>query len=151
MPDEYFGKKNDKWDWENFKNTLNFPISDKLIDWIVGQDKAMQECRLCIDEWVYKLTYLKKKKIRQDVAVTGEINLGVDGQVMITPIGGTHEKIMAAQRWGFSKVLIPKKNYENDIIPDEYKIKVVGCATIEEYMKECFINNDQKKEGGTIH
>jgi Lon-like ATP-dependent protease len=86
------------------------------------------------------LSIVNKKKVRQDIAVTGEINIGIDGQVVITPIGGTHEKIMAAQRWGFSKVLIPQKNYENDIIPDEYKVKVVGCATIEEYMRELFID-----------
>jgi lon-related putative ATP-dependent protease len=84
------------------------------------------------------LSIINKKEIRQDVAVTGEINVGVDGQIMITPIGGTHEKIMAAQRWGFSKVLIPLKNYENDIIPSEYKIKVVGCQTIEDYAREIF-------------
>jgi len=86
------------------------------------------------------LSIVNKKKIKQDVAVTGEINIGVDGQITITPIGGTHEKIMAAQRWGFSKVLIPQKNYENDIIPDEYKIKVIGCSTIEDYERELFID-----------
>ena len=86
------------------------------------------------------LSIIQKKKIRQDTAVTGEINIGIDGKIIITPIGGTNEKITAAQRWGFSKVLIPQKNYENDIIPSEYKIKIVGCSTIEEYAKELFID-----------
>lgn len=82
------------------------------------------------------ISCITKKKIRQDIAVTGEINIGVDDEIIITPIGGTHYKIMAAQQWGFKKVLIPQKNFENDIVPSDYKIKVVGCRTLEDYMRE---------------
>jgi len=78
-----------------------------------------------------------KKKIRQDVAVTGEINIGIDGKILVTPIGGTNEKILAAQKRGFSKVCIPQKNYENDIEPTDYTIQIVSCSTIEDYIKEC--------------
>ena len=76
------------------------------------------------------------KKIRQDVAVTGEIN--IDG--VVTPVGGVHWKILAAQRRGFKKVLIPKKNYEQNIDPKDYKIKVVPCETLEDYMREIFVD-----------
>lgn len=81
-----------------------------------------------------------KKKIRQNVAVTGEINLSVEGKVLITPIGGTYEKITAAEKYGFKKVCIPRKNYENDIVPSEFKIKIVPCDTIEDYMRECLVD-----------
>jgi len=58
----YFGKSNSEWNWEDFKNTEGFPVSPDLMDWIIGQDKAIEECKLCLDEWIHKLKYLKKKK-----------------------------------------------------------------------------------------
>ena len=79
---------------------------------------------------------ITKKKIRQDIAVTGEINIGVNNEIIVTPIGGAHEKITAAQKLGFKKVLIPLKNYEHSIDPKDYTIKVVGCRTLEDYMRE---------------
>jgi len=60
--EKYFGKNEKEWDWTNFKSTEGFPISDRLIDWVIGQDKALEECNLCIDEWVRKLRWLKKRK-----------------------------------------------------------------------------------------
>lgn len=76
------------------------------------------------------------KPARQDVAITGEINIGINDKVIVTPIGGTHEKIIAAQEWGFKKVLIPERNYKYDIVPKDYKIKIVSCATLEDYKRE---------------
>lgn len=88
---------------------------------------------------------LLQKKIRQDVAVTGEINIangdlktGESG-IEVTPIGGTHEKILAAQRMGFKKVCIPMRNYEKNINSTDYTLKVVGCKTIQDYIRECFV------------
>jgi predicted ATP-dependent protease len=43
------------------------------------------------------------------VAVTGEINLGVGDTIQVTAVGGVHEKIKAAEAWGFKKVVIPKR------------------------------------------
>jgi Lon-like ATP-dependent protease len=85
------------------------------------------------------ISCLTNKKIRQDVAVTGEINIGCEDKILVTPIGGAHEKILAAQRMGFKKVLIPMKNFERDIDPKDYTIKVIGCATLDEYTKHCFV------------
>lgn len=82
---------------------------------------------------------LENKKIRQDVAVTGEINLAsAEGKIIVTPVGGVHAKIMAAQMMGFSKVCIPKKNYELNINPKDYKIKVIPCETLDDYEREVF-------------
>jgi len=85
------------------------------------------------------ISIIENKPLRQDVAVTGEVNIGVGKKILITPIGGTHEKIMAAQRLGFKKVLVPQKNYEYDIIPKDYKITVIGCQTLRNYMENCLI------------
>ena len=82
---------------------------------------------------------IEGKPIRQDVAVTGEINLGVGNSIQITAVGGLYEKIKAAEAWGFKKVVIPKKNYEHSIDVKDYKIQVVPAATLDDYLKECLV------------
>ncbi|MEJ5327213.1 MAG: S16 family serine protease [Candidatus Bathyarchaeia archaeon] len=82
---------------------------------------------------------IEGKLIRQDVAVTGEINLSVSGTIQITAVGGVHEKIKAAEAWGFKKVVIPQKNYAHSIDPRDYTIEVVPAATLDDYLKECLV------------
>ncbi len=82
---------------------------------------------------------IEGKPIKQDVAVTGEINLGVGDSIQITAVGGVYEKIKAAEAWGFTKVVIPQKNYENSVDVKDYKIRVVPAATLEDYLRECLI------------
>jgi len=80
---------------------------------------------------------LEGKPIRQDVAVTGEINLGVDDSILVTAVGGLYEKIKAAEAWGFKKVVIPQKNFDHSIDVDDYKMEVVPGKTLDDYLKEC--------------
>ena len=82
---------------------------------------------------------IEGKMIRQDVAVTGEINLGVGDSIQITAVGGVYEKIKAAEAWGFKRVVVPKKNYEHSIDVKDYKIKVVPAATLDDYLRECLV------------
>jgi Lon-like ATP-dependent protease len=82
---------------------------------------------------------IERKPIRQDVAVTGEINLGVNGAIQITAVGGIHEKIKAAEAWGFKKVVVPQKNYLHSIDAKDYTIDVVPAATLDDYLRECLI------------
>jgi Lon-like ATP-dependent protease len=82
---------------------------------------------------------IEGKPVRQDVAVTGEINLGIGDTVQITAVGGVHEKIKSAEAWGFKKVVIPQKNYEQSIDVKDYSIEVVPAATLDDYLKVCLV------------
>jgi len=88
---------------------------------------------------------IEGKPIRQDVAVTGEINLGVGNFIQVTAVGGVYEKIKAAEAWGFKKVVIPQKNYEHSIDIRDYKIEVVPAATLDDYLRECLIEKPEIK------
>jgi ATP-dependent Lon protease len=82
---------------------------------------------------------LSSKKIRSEIAMTGEVSLSGD----VLPIGGLKEKLIAAHKAGMSKVLIPAKNYERDLndIPKEVKesLEIVGVTRVEEVLKEILI------------
>ncbi len=52
---------------------------------------------------------LTKRKVRQDVAMTGEVTLR--GRVL--PIGGLKEKTLAAYRAGITTLLIPRENHKD--------------------------------------
>ena len=82
---------------------------------------------------------MEGKPIRQDVAVTGEINVSVDDVIQITAVGGLHEKIKAAEMWGFKKVIVPAKNYKHSIDPSDYDLEIIAGVTLEDYLKETLI------------
>ncbi len=83
---------------------------------------------------------LSDKKVRADIAMTGEVSLS--GNVL--PIGGLKEKLIAAHRAGMVLALIPQKNYERDLsdIPDEVKnaLEIVGVSRIEEVLDRLLID-----------
>jgi len=82
---------------------------------------------------------LANKKVRADIAMTGEVYLS--GNVL--PIGGLKEKLIAAHRAGMVLALIPQKNFERDLvdIPDEVKnaLEIVGVSRIEEVLGRLLI------------
>ena len=88
---------------------------------------------------------IEGKPIRQDVAVTGEINVSVNNVIPVTAVGGLHEKIKAAEMWGFKKVIVPAKNYKHSIDPRDYCIEVVPGETLEDYLRESLV---QPKKSG---
>ena len=82
---------------------------------------------------------LSSKKIRSEIAMTGEVSLSGD----VLPIGGLREKLIAAHKAGMSKVLIPLKNYERDLedIPKEVKdsLEIIGVTRVEEVLSHILV------------
>ncbi len=77
------------------------------------------------------LSALTERKVKGDVAMTGEVTLR--GKVL--PIGGLKEKSLAALRHGVKTLIIPYGNETNlDDIPSEVKdaIKITTVKTIDE-------------------
>lgn len=77
------------------------------------------------------LSALTERKVKGDVAMTGEVTLR--GKVL--PIGGLKEKSLAALRYGIKTLIIPYDNETNlDDIPCEVKdaIKIITVKTIDE-------------------
>lgn len=80
-----------------------------------------------------------EKKVRSDVAMTGEVDLV--GKVL--PIGGLKEKLIAAYKADIKTALIPKKNYERDLkdIPNEVKdnMQIIAVSEIKEVLDYALI------------
>ena len=49
---------NVRWDWGDFKTTEGYPVDESMINWVIGQDQALNEGFLCLKEWVHKLKHL---------------------------------------------------------------------------------------------
>ncbi len=81
--------------------------------------------------------------MRQDVAVTGEINVGSDEEVRVTAVSGLYEKIRAAEAWGFRKVLIPRRNLEHSVNPDDFEIEVIGCSNLDDYLRHILVDDEE--------
>jgi ATP-dependent Lon protease len=64
---------------------------------------------------------LTRRKVRSDVAMTGEISLR--GRVL--PVGGVKEKILAANRAGIRQVILPEDNRKDWVeVPEEVRARI---------------------------
>jgi ATP-dependent Lon protease len=86
---------------------------------------------------------LMKKKVRADLAMTGEITLR--GRVL--PIGGLKEKILAAHRGNIKTVIIPKDN-EKDIaeVPQNVQnaLNIIFVEHIDEVLEIAFVKDEDE-------
>jgi len=89
---------------------------------------------------IYSL--LANKKIKNDVAMTGEINF----QGKITAIGGLENKLEGAKRAGIKLALYPKENqkdmdkiYERNPTLVDSTFKVMAVETLEQAIKQTIV------------
>ena len=84
------------------------------------------------------LSALTGRKLRKDVAMTGEITLR--GKVMA--VGGIKEKVLAAHRMGIKKVLLPEEcSRDLEELPESVRtsIKFVLLNEISDAVREALI------------
>ncbi|GAA0859219.1 MULTISPECIES: endopeptidase La [Clostridium] len=84
---------------------------------------------------------LSKKKVRHNVAMTGEVTL--TGRVL--PIGGLKEKSLAAVRAGIDTIIVPKENEKDaDKIPASIKkgLKIILAEQIDTVLDNAIIGED---------
>ncbi|MGB4441197.1 MAG: endopeptidase La [Coriobacteriia bacterium] len=81
---------------------------------------------------------LTGRKVRREVAMTGEITLR--GRVL--PIGGLKEKLLAAHRAGIKTVLIPKENVRDlELVPGHVRteMEIVAVENMGEVLERAFV------------
>ncbi len=91
------------------------------------------------------ISALTNKLADSKVAMTGEITLR--GRVL--PVGGIKEKVLAANRAGIKKVLLPRDNKKDmEDIPDKVrrKLKFVFVKNMDEVLEHSLIKEDEKNE-----
>jgi ATP-dependent Lon protease len=93
------------------------------------------------------VSFLTGRRVRSDVAMTGEITL--TGQVL--PIGGLKEKALAAQRTGIKRVIAPRRN-EADLedIPDALRegLQFAFVGEVEEVFEAALDSRVRKTRPG---
>lgn len=98
------------------------------------------------------ISALTGKRVRKDLAMTGEITLR--GKVL--PIGGLREKTLAAHRGGIKTFLLPKKNAKDlselpEIVQNE--LELIEVAHIDDVLDIAFVQEKstrrRKSTGGT--
>ncbi len=87
---------------------------------------------------------LTKRKVKKDIAMTGEITLR--GHVL--PVGGIKEKILAAHRAGIKQVIIPEENEKDLILVPKHvqkELKFIKAKNVDEVFKAALEPNRGKK------
>lgn len=84
------------------------------------------------------MSALEGLSVRQNLAMTGSLSIRGD----VLPVGGISAKIEAAARAGMETVLIPKDNYEADVIGSISGIEVVPVSTVEEVFEKALVGKE---------
>ncbi|USO00762.1 MAG: endopeptidase La [Alphaproteobacteria bacterium] len=82
-----------------------------------------------------------KKKLRGNLAMTGEISL----RGLVLPIGGVKEKVLAAHRFGIKNIILPAKNMKDlEDVPAYVKdeLNISFCDTIDQVFDMAITDNE---------
>ncbi len=93
------------------------------------------------------LSAITEKKVRADLAMTGEVTLR--GRVL--PIGGLKEKLLAAKNAGIKTVLVPAKNMADvEELSSEITrgLEILPVEHMEEVLKAAFVSEKEDKISG---
>ncbi len=86
-----------------------------------------------------------ERALPSDLAMTGEISLRGD----VLPVGGIKEKVLAAQRYGVKRILIPQGNMRDLIdVPESVRktVSIQGVKRIEEVVDAVFGVRESKRQ-----
>jgi ATP-dependent Lon protease len=84
------------------------------------------------------ISALSGRKVRRDIAMTGEITLR--GRVL--PIGGLKQKVLAAHRAGITTVVFPQKNLKDlEEIPEDVRneLTLISVDSMEEVVQQALL------------
>jgi ATP-dependent Lon protease len=90
------------------------------------------------------VSLVTKKKVRTDLAMTGEISL----RGLVLPVGGLMEKLLAAKRAGITTVLIPDRNLiDLKDFPEEVTsgLDIIPVSTLDQVLEIALINSTQEE------
>jgi ATP-dependent Lon protease len=85
------------------------------------------------------LSALKEKPLPADLAMTGEITLTGD----VLPVGGIRVKLLAAERAGTRRVLIPEHNHAD--VPPDLHLEVIRVERLEQALP-ILLGNSERSE-----
>jgi ATP-dependent Lon protease len=88
---------------------------------------------------------LTGRTVRSDTAMTGEISL----RGLVLPVGGIKEKVLAAQRAGIRRVLLPARNRRDfEEIPEETRaaLEFVWLETVDDGIRAALSDLDDRVE-----
>ena len=91
------------------------------------------------------ISALTKIEVQPRVAMTGEVTLR--GRVL--GVGGLKEKLLAATRYGFKKVIVPKENepdikeFRNEL---DKNLEIIYVASMDEVLQEAFVKSPLKNK-----
>lgn len=88
--------------------------------------------------FVAMLSVARGAPARADVAFTGEVTL--NGRVL--PVGGVRAKLLAAERAGLKRVVIPAENKPD--VPDDVRIEVIAVESVAEVVAIAFAETARK-------
>jgi len=152
-------KRKVKWDWANFESTKSFPVDDNLMSWVIGQDRALQECFLCLDEWAHKLKWLEKNRWYEDWKAPSEVKPGAKTKLSPGPylllLGdpGTGKSLIG-RALADKLTEIYKENkiklfdvlcWRNKLIPSEPKISMREAGKGKEVIRKEKFRQEKKK------